>query len=776
MSTGTFASPKRRASSNSTPKQQTTLLQAFSNSKKPRTESPMLIDLTKTPASPAGRVIGGNRMSVKKLTVKNLVSKNTTDRETEYYENTFRKLTDAMDLILDGRGIHGLQDLYKGCENLVRGGQADRCARLATDKMTDRMRANRTTIADSLSTESPVDAILKCWRSWNRQTAMIRSVLFYLDRTYLLNTPNKTSLAELGMTLFRNELVLKQEVKSAFINDVVTYFDDCRRLENGKYSQTTKLNEVMQLLGSVKLYDSLFEPYFLKSSDAFFKHESEQTCDMPVPAKMGLISTRLSLEAELADRLLRPVTKVALLNIVKERLIKANAVEIVDGFSELIISRNEEQLSRMFDLLRLVKEEALLRTAYANYVKAAGLQILSEKDNDCTMVESLLSFKEAMDRILASSFHSEDLFSKALRDQFSAFINSRGDVPAEMMAKFIDAVLRSGNKKFDENDLEHQMSRLMDIFRFIASKDVFEAFYKKDLAKRLLLNKSASADAERSLLAKLKVECGAGFTHKLEGMFKDVDISRDYGKNFPNKTLEVFVLSQGSWPTYPETKVQIPEQMASALQEFQDYYLKSNNGRKLMWRHSLGHCQIKASFPKGDKELMVSLFQGIVILMFNDVVTDTLNYQEIAARSGLDHKELVRTLQSLACGKPETRVLLKSPRGKDVHETDVFKVNDAFQNPKKIVKINQIQMKETVEENKATHERVIQDRSFEIQAAIIRIMKSAKTKTHSDLIATTIDTVKGRGIPNIPDIKKAIEKLLDREYISRHDKEYHYEA
>ena len=37
-----------------------------------------------------------------------------------------------------------------------------------------------------------------------------------------------------------------------------------------------------------------------------------------------------------------------------------------------------------------------------------------------------------------------------------------------------------------------------------SGKDVFEAFYKKDLAKRLLLSKSASYDAEKSMLLKLK--------------------------------------------------------------------------------------------------------------------------------------------------------------------------------------------------------------------------------------------------------------------------------
>jgi cullin 4 len=38
----------------------------------------------------------------------------------------------------------------------------------------------------------------------------------------------------------------------------------------------------------------------------------------------------------------------------------------------------------------------------------------------------------------------------------------------------------------------------------VHGKAVFEAFYKKDLAKRLLMNRSASADAEKSMLDRLK--------------------------------------------------------------------------------------------------------------------------------------------------------------------------------------------------------------------------------------------------------------------------------
>lgn len=45
---------------------------------------------------------------------------------------------------------------------------------------------------------------------------------------------------------------------------------------------------------------------------------------------------------------------------------------------------------------------------------------------------------------------------------------------------------------------------MKDVSFSIAGKDVFEAFYKKDLAKRLLVGKSASVDAEKSMLSKLK--------------------------------------------------------------------------------------------------------------------------------------------------------------------------------------------------------------------------------------------------------------------------------
>lgn len=68
----------------------------------------------------------------------------------------------------------------------------------------------------------------------------------------------------------------------------------------------------------------------------------------------------------------------------------------------------------------------------------------------------------------------------------------------------------------------------------------------------------------------------------------------------------------------------------------------------------------------------------------------TNNKSTVSSEDG----ELRRTLQSLACGK--ARVLAKNPKGKDIEDGDKFICNDDFKHKLFRIKINQIQMKETV--------------------------------------------------------------------------------
>ena len=61
-----------------------------------------------------------------------------------------------------------------------------------------------------------------------------------------------------------------------------------------------------------------------------------------------------------------------------------------------------------------------------------------------------------------------------------------------------------------EDEVEETLDKVMMLFRYLQEKDVFEKYYKQHLAKRLLSGRTTSDDAERSLLVKLKTECGCG--------------------------------------------------------------------------------------------------------------------------------------------------------------------------------------------------------------------------------------------------------------------------
>ena len=59
-------------------------------------------------------------------------------------------------------------------------------------------------------------------------------------------------------------------------------------------------------------------------------------------------------------------------------------------------------------------------------------------------------------------------------------------------------------------------------------------------------------------------------------------------------------------------------QMKEELLRYTAFYKSKHSGRKLDWDHALGTATLRARFKEGEKELSVSLYQAIVLLLFND--------------------------------------------------------------------------------------------------------------------------------------------------------------
>ena len=498
---------------------------------------------------------------------------------------------------------------------------------------------------------------------------------------------------------------------------------------------------------------------------------------------------------------------------------------------------------------------ANLRIAFGEYGRLRGSEIIKQgaydsasptinKDLEKSIIPDLLMFKAHLQMLLTVAFRSDESFAVSIRAILEDVCNGAtlpaggdgGRHIAELLAKHVDAHFKDAKAhttptvsstlsssvdtkvtSIDHNELFQ--NEIMAIFRHVHSKDVFEAFFKRDLAKRLLTGRSVSYDVERSFLSKLKAECGAAYTAKAEGMFKDMDLSRDIMSSYAaystgsakssttNCTgkvtdIDVQVLTTGYWPMYPQYRnIILPPELLAHQANFESYYNNKYQGRRIAWQYSLGNCIVKASFPKqpAGKELIINLCQTLVLLCFqyeDGPDGQGLTIDDIMKKTGIDDRaEVERVLQSLSLGRDGTRVLIKvdhdtptKPGGdllpptsgneksspgkskkqkvrRNVGPHDRFLFNASFTSNQRRIRITNITMKETAQERNETHEAVSKDRLYLIDAAVVRIMKARKTINHRDLMGEVMGQLKFPS--SSADIKKRVESLIEREYMER---------
>lgn len=112
-----------------------------------------------------------------------------------------------------------------------------------------------------------------------------------------------------------------------------------------------------------------------------------------------------------------------------------------------------------------------------------------------------------------------------------------------------------------------------------------------------------------------------------------------------------------------------------------------------------------------------------------------------------------------------------------INPEDKIQVNVGFSNRLKKIAINSLQKKESKQETEVVMEKVIMDRRFLIDAAIVRTMKARQTLGLNDLIAEVVRLV--RFPLDNKTLKQRLEHLIEGEYMRRDEKDhstFHYVA
>ncbi|TFY63803.1 hypothetical protein EVJ58_g3035 [Rhodofomes roseus] len=699
---------------------------------------------------------------------------------------------------------HG-ETLYQGTKKLI----AENLDKLANEYIVPAFptHVDADPLEKAQAGELLLKAVRKVWDDHTSSLSKLRDVLKYMDRVYT-KSKQVPEIWDAGLLSFIEHIV-RAPIQGHIISAV--------------------LNQLFDERADVSVYKRDLEPVLLRESEAFYQKEGShllETCD--AAEYLRRVESRLDQEESRAHHFLSSQTSLPLRRILEEKLISPHLSTIISmpnsGLDVMIDLDKIDDLARLYRLfvmvpagiptLRKALRETIIRRG--RDINSASLSLEGEEaqeDEDVEKsskakgkgkaragnagsqvlslalkwVQDVLDMKDKFDKTWSGAFQSDRDVESSTNEAFEAFINMHEKAP-EFISLFIDDNLKKGLKGKTDAEVDTVLDKTITIFRFLADKDVFERYYKGHLAKRLRLGRSVSDDAERNMLAKLKVECGYQFTQKLEGMFHDMKISAETMQAYrnhlattsaPDVEISVIVMTSTFWPmSHSGSPCNFPAELLKTAKSFEQFYLSRHSGRRLTWQPSLGNADIRARFNSRTHDLNVSTYALVILLLFEDLADGTsLSYQDIKSATAIPDTDLQRNLQSLACAK--YKILKKHPYGRDVNPEDSFTFNADFSAPLQKIKISTVAARvESTDERKETKDRVEEERRHQTEACIVRIMKNRKHMTHNDLVSEVARQLSSRFQPNPLNIKKRIEGLIEREYLERCEdrKSYNYLA
>lgn len=597
---------------------------------------------------------------------------------------------------------------------------------------------------------------------------------------------------------------------------------------------------------TLALYRNAFEKPFLAATGEYYKLEAEKyRSELNCSSYMKKVLQLIDLETLRCTKFIHNSSKDKVISEIRARMVADHSKFLHQESEQMVASNCWQDLQAMYKLLKPIEGglKTLIQQVQSR-ITQIGLetikQVTTSNNPPKAFVESFIQvYKKHLD-LIGNIFNSDQLFVSALDKACAAIINHRLNPQQpcrspELLAKYCDCLLRkpssSSNqgttisKNLTESEIDEKLSLSIIVFKYIDDKDIFQKFYAKNLARRLIFSQLASMEAEESMINKLKQVCGYEFTAKLQRMFTGIGVSNEQREKFNQYlrknnlelgiSFSIYILQVGSWPLgqSPITNFALPSIFEKSVKAFEEYYYSTFNGRVLTWLYHHCTADLKLCYtPKKQYFVSMQTFHAAILLLFENA--DELTYDEISKATKLSDDQLSKYLQGLLESRililadelysdftqaqttvqPSTSAITESmdashtaclvkQKSEDGNQTShqqynftpetKIRLNLEFSSRRTKFKIavvqrdTQYQQAREQSDSDHTHSSIDEDRKLYIQAAIVRVMKSRRFAKHNQLIQEVIGLTKGHFSPSVTMIKKCIEILIEKQYLER---------
>lgn len=520
-------------------------------------------------------------------------------------------------------------------------------------------------------------------------------------------------IGELGLYLWRKNII--EQLQESLVSLLLHAIEQDRL---GRSTNETVIHGIIlsfveveeyKKKGSLDLYRNVFETPFLRATGDYYSKEAEKLLQNSTCSQyMDKVLIRLDAENVRSRKYLHSTSYERVTAECELRMV-AHQLNFLHGECKLMVTEDRRKdLANMYKLLKPIESGLpILLKEVQDHITKVGLEkinalgsltsppnSIASSSSTCSastgatatpagmevsssniaqqFVENVLEVHQKNLELIKEVFASDQAFIGALDKACSTIVNHRKNPKQpcrspELLSKYCDCLLKktTGIKVGTENEIDDKLSQSIVVFKYIDDKDVFQKFYAKMFAKRLIQIQSISMELEESMINKLKNACGYEFTSKFHRMFTDIKLSDDLNNDFNSwmkkdsrdighLSFSIFVLQAGAWPLgqAPLSSFDIPQPFEKPVQFFEQFYNNKFNGRKLTWLHHLSNVELILNISSSSrKAYIVSMTAYHMAILHLFEKSDSLTYEELQQSTKLNEDQLIKHLQGLIDAK-----------------------------------------------------------------------------------------------------------------------------